>query len=35
VRSGLPHDPALLSTRPPFVEIAPAHWVENCPVCAA
>ena len=34
-RSGLPHDPAQLNVRPAFVEAAPGHWVEHCPVCAA
>jgi len=34
-RSGLAHDPALLQSRPPFVEITPGHWVEHCPVCTA
>ena len=34
-RSGLAHDPALLNTRPAFLEISPGHWVEHCPVCAA
>ncbi len=34
-RSGRAHDPALLLNRPPFVEISPGHWVENCPVCVA
>ncbi|MEZ0274493.1 MAG: ABC transporter ATP-binding protein [Roseimicrobium sp.] len=34
-RSGLPHDKAALDVRPPYVEISPGHWVENCPICAA
>ena len=34
-RSGLAHTPSQLSTRPPFVEVAPGHWVEQCPICAA
>ncbi len=34
-RSGQAHDPALINTRPPFVEITPGHWVEHCPVCIA
>ena len=34
-RSGLRHEPGQLTTRPPFVEAAPGHWVEHCPVCAA
>src|SRR5262249_54065060 len=33
-RSGRPHTPEQLQVRPPFEEIAPAHWVEHCPVCA-
>ncbi len=32
-RSGKEHNAAHLNTRPPFAEIAPGHWVENCPVC--
>ena len=34
-RSGLHHEPDLLTTRPAFIEAAPGHWVEHCPVCAA
>ena len=34
-RSGRPHTQAQLTTRPPFTEIAPNHWVEHCPVCVA
>lgn len=34
-RSGRPHTEEHLSIRPPFTEIAPGHWVENCPVCVA
>lgn len=34
-RSGRTHDAAHLNQRPPFVEIAPNHWVENCPICVA
>jgi peptide/nickel transport system ATP-binding protein len=33
-RSGHPHSPEQLNTRPPFVEVSPNHWVEHCPVCA-
>jgi peptide/nickel transport system ATP-binding protein len=33
-RSGREHTEAHLNTRPPFIEIAPNHWVEACPVCA-
>jgi len=33
-RSGLAHTEAQLVARPPWVEVAPAHWVEQCPVCA-
>lgn len=34
-RSGREHTEAHLNTRPPFVEIVPNHWVENCPICVA
>jgi oligopeptide/dipeptide ABC transporter ATP-binding protein len=34
-RSGKPHDTDLLTTRPPYLEITPGHWVENCPLCVA
>jgi oligopeptide/dipeptide ABC transporter ATP-binding protein len=34
-RNGAPPDSPTLKTRPPFIEIAPSHWVENCPRCAA
>ena len=34
-RSGLHHEPAHLTQRPDFVEVAPGHWVEHCPVCTA
>lgn len=34
-RSGRTHNAAHLNERPPFVEIAPNHWVENCPICVA
>lgn len=34
-RSGRPHQPEHLNTRPLFTEIAPNHWVENCPICVA
>lgn len=34
-RSGRPHTEAHLQNRPPFIEISPGHWVENCPVCVA
>lgn len=33
-RSGREHDPELLETRPKYLEVAPCHWVEACPVCA-
>ncbi len=34
-RSGHDHGDAQLQDRPPFVEITPGHWVENCPVCVS
>ncbi|TDU68007.1 peptide/nickel transport system ATP-binding protein [Prosthecobacter fusiformis] len=34
-RSGREHRTEHLHTRPPFVEISPNHWVENCPICVA
>jgi peptide/nickel transport system ATP-binding protein len=34
-RSGRPHEPQALDTRPPYLEISPGHWVENCPLCIA
>ncbi len=34
-RSGLAHDAGLLTTRPPFREAEPGHWVEHCPICTA
>jgi oligopeptide/dipeptide ABC transporter ATP-binding protein len=34
-RSGREHTPEQLNNRPPLREIAPGHWVENCPICAA
>ena len=34
-RSGREHSQAHLTTRPPFVEIAPNHFVEHCPICVA
>lgn len=34
-RSGRDHSESHLSTRAPFVEITPGHWVENCPICVA
>jgi peptide/nickel transport system ATP-binding protein len=34
-RSGREHSQAHLATRPPFVEIAPNHFVEHCPICVA
>ena len=34
-RSGLVHDDGLLTTRPPFREAEPGHWVEHCPICTA
>ncbi|HYF35498.1 MAG TPA: ABC transporter ATP-binding protein, partial [Prosthecobacter sp.] len=34
-RSGKKHTAEQLEIRPPFVEIAPGHWVENCPVCVS
>jgi oligopeptide/dipeptide ABC transporter ATP-binding protein len=35
LRSGREHAQELMNTRPPFVEISPHHWVENCPICVA
>ncbi len=32
-RSGLEHTADQLNKRPEFREIAPGHWVENCPLC--
>ncbi len=32
-RSGKEHTPEQLKQRPAFREIAPDHWVEDCPVC--
>ncbi len=32
-RSGREHTSVHLTTRPPVTEIAPGHFVENCPVC--
>ncbi len=32
-RSGIPHGEKELNVRPPYVEIAPNHWVEHCPLC--
>lgn len=32
-RSGREHAPKLLESRPPYREVAPAHWVEACPAC--
>lgn len=32
-RSGRPHRKPHLNNRPPFVEVAPNHFVERCPVC--
>jgi oligopeptide/dipeptide ABC transporter ATP-binding protein len=34
-RSGREHSQAHLTTRPAFIEIAPNHFVENCPVCVS
>ena len=34
-RSGRPHRKNHLNNRPPFVEIAPHHFVEKCPVCVS
>ena len=34
-RSGLPHNETQLTTRPPYVEISPGHWVEKCPLCVS
>ena len=34
-RSGKPHDQDHLNNRPPYVELSPGHWVENCPLCVA
>jgi peptide/nickel transport system ATP-binding protein len=32
-RSGRAHGEHHLTQRPAFAEIAPGHWVENCPIC--
>ncbi|MEI6533942.1 MAG: ABC transporter ATP-binding protein, partial [Verrucomicrobiaceae bacterium] len=32
-RSGKAHTPEQLKQRPAFREIAPNHWVEDCPIC--
>jgi len=32
-RSGIPHDPEDLATRPPLEEISEGHWVAKCPKC--
>jgi oligopeptide/dipeptide ABC transporter ATP-binding protein len=34
-RSGKPHDHDQLNVRPPYVELSPGHWVENCPICVS
>ena len=34
-RSGKPHEHDHLNIRPPYHEISPGHWVENCPVCVS
>lgn len=34
-RSNRPHEPRHLLERPPYVEIAPHHWVEHCPICVS
>lgn len=34
-RSRRPHTPEQLTVRPPFMEISPGHWVENCPACVS
>jgi peptide/nickel transport system ATP-binding protein len=34
-RSGKPHDQDHLNNRPPYIELSPGHWVENCPLCVA
>lgn len=34
-RSGREHSQAQLTTRPAFIEIAPNHFVENCPACVS
>ncbi len=34
-RSGRVHTQAHLTTRPPFTEISPGHFVEQCPICVA
>lgn len=34
-RSGHPHDAIDLTQRPPFKEVAPGHWAEQCPACLA
>ncbi|MDB6134600.1 MAG: peptide transporter ATP-binding protein [Verrucomicrobiales bacterium] len=33
LRNGAPADSPTLRERPPFSEISPGHWVENCPRC--
>jgi hypothetical protein len=25
----------LIHERPPYIELSPGHWIENCPRCAA
>ena len=34
-RNGAPPDSPTLQNRPPFIQIAPTHWVEQCPRCAS
>lgn len=33
-RNGAPPDSPTLQDRPPYVEISPQHWIEQCPRCA-
>ncbi|MBP7948361.1 MAG: ABC transporter ATP-binding protein [Verrucomicrobiales bacterium] len=33
-RNGAPPDSPTLQDRPPYVEISPRHWIEQCPRCA-
>ena len=32
-RSGIPHNKEHLGNLPPFREISPGHWIEDCPAC--
>jgi oligopeptide/dipeptide ABC transporter ATP-binding protein len=34
-RNGAPPDSPTLKDRPPYVEISPGHWIENCPRCGS